>query len=336
MTVFGTDNFGTSQTFQTDPKAPVPILWGMAALALLCICSLFRGCLRRSTDYFLLLPFSCMALLLPGCMNHLFYQPRQEIFQTPPESCCEDVTFDTRDGVKLHGWFIPADAVESGTVIHFHGSFGNITWHYKQVAWMSEQGFNVFTFDYRGYGRSGGIPGRKGLVLDSVAAIEYVMSRPDIDTENLFIFGQSLGGANAVAAVTSKDFQGIKAVALEGTFSSYRREARDMMAVHVRKNIGNVPYLSLQLRLFSFLMVTDELSPEDSIHRISPIPLLVIHGTADRKVRFVHGKRLHEKAGEPKYLWTIKDGGHMQTFIDCTFSDAYRKKLMDFFKQQLR
>ena len=274
--------------------------------------------------------YLCLVAFLPGCMNHLFYKPDQVIYQPPGTH--EDVFFRTADGVKLHGQFFPAVRDEFGTVIHFHGNYGNISYSLKQTDWLPGEGFNVFTFDYRGYGKSDGVPSRRGLYSDSIAAVEYVMSQTDIDTENLFIFGQSLGGANAIAAIAKNNFSGIRAVVVEGTFSSYRQEVRDMMAAEVRKNIGNIPCLSLQLWPVSFLMITDELSPLDFIGLIAPIPVLVIHGTQDDKVLYYHAQKIYKKAGEPKYLWTVSNG-HLTTFTGEVFSDVYRKRLVEFFKK---
>ncbi len=241
--------------------------------------------------------FFCLVVFLPGCMNHLFYKPDQVIYEPPGPH--EDIFFRTADGVKLHGWFFPAVSDEFGTVIHFHGNYGNISYSLKQTDWMPGEGFNVFAFDYRGYGKSDGVPDRKGLYSDSIAAIEYVMSRTDIDTENLFIFAQSLGGANAIAAIAKNNFCGIRAVAIEGVFSSYRQEARDMMAAEVRKSIGNVPCLSLQLWPVSFLLITDELSPADQIDRIAPIPVLMIHSTEDDKVLYYHAQEIYKRPVNP-------------------------------------
>lgn len=55
------------------------------------------------------------------------------------------------------------------------------------VTWLPIEGYNVFTFDYRGYGQSEGTPDRKGIFQDSTAAIKYIKSRKDIDTEDRVI-----------------------------------------------------------------------------------------------------------------------------------------------------
>jgi len=288
----------------------------------------------------ILLFFICvMALpLLSGCFNSSFYQPNQILYETPEQYSLryEEVFFKSKDGTTLYGWFIPAVGDAVGTVIHFHGNFANLTYYFKQVCWFTSQNFNVFTFDYRGYGWSKGIPSRLGIYEDSVAAIEYIMSKPDIDHDNVFVFGQSLGGANAIVAIAKNNFPKIRAIAVEGAFYSYREEAQDKMILTVQEKIGNIPYLSLQIRLISFLSVTNSHSPGEFIDQLSPIPVLLIHCTQDSIVSYHHSEWLYEKANEPKYIWIIKGCKHLQVFTDKQFEYRYRQRLVQFFNKYRR
>jgi len=288
----------------------------------------------------ILLVFICVMTLplLSGCFNSSFYKPNQTLYETPDQYSLryEEVFFKSKDGTMLHGWFIPAVGDAVGTVIHFHGNFANLTYYFKQICWLPLQNFNVFTFDYRGYGRSDGIPSRPGIYEDSVAAIEYIMSKPDIDRDNVFVFGQSLGGANAIVSMAKNDFPKIRAIAVEGAFYSYREEAQDKMISTVRNKIGNIPWLPIQIRLISFLSVTDSHSPGEFIDQVSPIPVLLIHCTQDSFVSYHHSEWLYEKANEPKYLWIIKGCKHLQVFTDKQFEYGYRHRLVQFFNKYRR
>ena len=103
--------------------------------------------------------------LMMGC-NSLFYYPSQKVFYTPHNfgTTYEDVYFTSKDGTRLNGWFVPAIGHAKGTVIHFHGNAENITNHYTFVQWLPSEGFNLFVFDYRGYGASSGKPDLEGMV----------------------------------------------------------------------------------------------------------------------------------------------------------------------------
>lgn len=208
----------------------------------------------------------------------------------------------------LSGWFIPATTPALGTVIHFHGNAQNMTSHYSFVSWLPRNGFNLFVFDYRGYGSSDGTPTREGVYQDSVAAIRCVRARGDIDRDKIIVMGQSLGGANAIAVVGRNRFDGIVGVVIDSAFSSYEE---------VGKN-----HVGLLLKPLAGSLLSNAYSPIDFVAEISPIPLIIIHGTADRVVPYYHGKRLHEKAKAPKELWTVKTGRHTEAF------SRYRREMI--------
>jgi uncharacterized protein len=266
--------------------------------------------------------------LSSGCASRFLYYPDHRIYQTPQKEGLrfEDVSFTSSDGTPLTGWFVPARGKAIGTVIHFHGNAQNMTAHFSFVDWLPSEGFNVFTFDYRGYGRSGGTPQRQGIYNDCVAAIKYVQRRPDIDPDALLIFGQSLGGANALAVVGEKRYDGVKAVAIDSTFYSYRTIVRD--------KIAEIPILWIVKWPLSFVVINNRHSPGAVVQNISPTPLLLIHGTADHVIPYHHAQALFKKALEPKQLWTVEGGDHTEALM--TYGATYRKRLVQFFTEALQ
>lgn len=276
---------------------------------------------------FMSLFVTAAVLSCQGCVGSMFYQPDRKVYDTPDRHGLkyEEVSFQSKDGTRLSGWFIPAVGTPAGTVIHFHGNAQNMTAHFGFVSWLPEQGFNLFVFDYRGYGKSAGSSDRRGVYEDSLAALDYIAARPGIDRNRLFVLGQSLGGANAIAAVGSRPPGGIRAVVIESAFSSYRDIVRD--------KIADIPLLSLLRTPLSFLLIGNGFSPDAAVAAISPTPLLIIHGTGDRVVPYSQGKRLFELAREPKQLWTIEGGDHTGAFEDP--GSEYRQRLVAFFKASL-
>jgi fermentation-respiration switch protein FrsA (DUF1100 family) len=271
-------------------------------------------------------------LIIQGCFTGAFYHPDQVQIETPAQYHLrfEEVFFTSRDGTMLHGWFVPAIGSPAGTVVHFHGNYGNQTYSFKQVHWLPAYGFNVFTFDYRGYGLSEGTPSKRGVYEDSVAALEYIFRKPGIDHGNVFVFGQSLGGANAIAAVAGNGFPQIRAVVVEGTFYSYRMQAQDAMVASTREEIGNVPCLVPQVWPISFVAVTNSYSPGEYVHRLSPIPVLMIHCRQDAIVSYHHSEQLYETAREPKGLWLIDGCRHVEVFTEAQSASGYRQELVQF------
>ncbi len=261
---------------------------------------------------------SCFYIICGCSVNSLFYLPNHVLYQIPIYPY-EDVTFFSKDGTELNGWFIPAKGTPWGTVIFFHGNASNISSHYTFVRWLTEKGFNLFLFDYRGYGKSEGCPDRRGIYEDSVSAIEYVQSRKDIDPDKLLILGQSLGGANAISAVGNNHFKGIRAVVIEASFFSYTSIAKDRL----RHGSCLLPSISADI------LLNDEFSPGRVVDKISPIPILFIHGTADDVVPFHHSQWLFEKAGNPKQLWMIENGRHVEAFT--RYGKVYQEKVVEFY-----
>lgn len=251
-----------------------------------------------------------------GCVAGLFYYPDRISYSTPSQFGLryQEVSFASGDGTRLSGWFVPAVGAPRGTVIHFHGNAQNMSAHFNFVHWLPAEGFNLFVFDYRGYVKSAGRPDRKGIYEDSVAALGYVAARKDVDSDRLLVLGQSLGGATAIAAIGNNRFAGIRAVAVESAFASYRSI--------VREKIGRIPVVSLLKWPLSYLLIGDDYSPEQVVARIAPVPLLLIHGTRDPVIPFSQGKRLYEMARPPKEFWPITGGGHTEAFADDGWSNS--------------
>lgn len=238
-----------------------------------------------------------LSVVASGGLDRLFYHPDDFVYRTPDQDgyAYETVDFASADGTRLSGWFIPAKGEALGTVLHFHGNAQNMSAHYSFVSWLPAQGFNLFLFDYRGYGASEGDPSREGVFQDAVAALRHVKARDDIDQDRLIVFGQSLGGALALAAVAAEKPAGLRGLATDSAFSSYKRVAADHAGV---------------LKPLAYVLVGNRYGPQKRVAEIAPIPLLFIHGTADRVVPYSHARQLHETASEPKELWTIEGGGH--------------------------
>ena len=260
--------------------------------------------------------------ILAGCLQNVFYQPDRVLYDTPARAGLkfDRVVFPSGDGTKLVGWFIPAAGYANprnakGTVVHFHGNAQNLSAHWRFVEWLPRRGYNVFVFDYRGYGGSEGAPEPRGVYQDSMSALDYVRTRADVDPEKLVVLGQSLGGANAIAVVGSGNRAGVKAIAIEATFYSYSSIASEKVS-------GTGSFMD------------DTYAPERFIAALAPMPFLLIHGTADPVIPYGHSKRLFEKAGGPKRLVTIEGGGHCVAFAPENL-DRYADLLLEFFDAAL-
>ncbi|MGB7630795.1 MAG: alpha/beta fold hydrolase [Candidatus Deferrimicrobium sp.] len=260
------------------------------------------GSLNRQLNVFLLLGFfSAVA----GCGSPFFY-PTRELVPVPglENTVRQGVRFESEDGVRLHGWLLsPRDGVSRGAILFLHGNAGNISTHIGSVLWLVDAGYTVFTFDYRGYGKSDEKePDITGVHRDARAALKKFLSLPGISADRLVVFGQSLGAAIAVYTVaTAPADRRPRALILDSPFAGYRRIVRDKLSSLV---------VTWPLAWPVSWFFDDEYSPERWIGKVAPVPVIVIHGTADRVVPYAHGKMLYELASDPKGIWTVEGGGH--------------------------
>ena len=179
----------------------------------------------------------------------------------------EDVFFETRDNVKIHGWFIEGDISEErkDTVfVLFPGNKGTISGFLEPMRYLAKSGFSVFLFSYRGFGRSQKKwPTENGVLRDSEAACEYLLREKKIDLKNIIFLGQSLGCA--MAAYTAAIYDP-GALVLEGGFPSLTELAARA-----------VKYLPLRL------ITTSHFNTKDYLEKVR-CPVLIIHSLEDKAV----------------------------------------------------
>ncbi|KAJ7361797.1 Alpha/beta hydrolase domain-containing protein 13 [Desmophyllum pertusum] len=197
--------------------------------------------------------FLLLAAAVFGALYHyqdtLLYYPDQpvtsRVFVQNPAALglpFENLYIKTQDGVRINAIFIkqpPQFQSSVPTVLFFHGNAGNVGHRLTNArSWHNYCGCNVFLVEYRGYGKSDGSPSEQGFELDSEAALTYLLSRTDIDTDKLVIFGRSLGGAVAIA-LASNELYLDKAFALvvENTFTSIPNMANQLV-----NGLGKLPY----------------------------------------------------------------------------------------------
>jgi fermentation-respiration switch protein FrsA (DUF1100 family) len=257
-----------------------------------------------------------IALGATGC-NGLVYFPSRHLYAVP-RAAHRDVVFEAEDGVELHGWYFPPanGVVPRATIVQFHGNAGNITSHYRSLAWVVDDGYAFFTFDYRGYGRSGGVPTRRGVYLDALAALDWALSDAPRGTlaRDVVLHGQSLGGAVLLRALADiEDRQRIRAVVIESSFASYQEAAAGVLY--------RTPLLA-PFTGFAYALTNDDYAPAAYVAGVSPIPLLVIHDVFDDVVPLGHGASLYRLGAAPKRFWVTHRGGHVRSTDDLDLRRA--------------
>jgi alpha-beta hydrolase superfamily lysophospholipase len=258
-----------------------------------------------------------LTLFLSSCAQEQFYYPiRGESAHTPHDAglSYEDVYFNSADGTRLHGWFIPALGETRGVVLHVHGNTGKLEYNLGGTLWLPRAHYAVLMFDYRGYGLSDDKkPAPKALMEDTQAAIAYLKSRQDTAVQKPLILAQSLGGNNAVAAVAQGNKKEIAGIVLDATFYSYKTIASDKFP-----GAG--------------LLVGDQYSASRFIGQLAPIPLFFLHGEQDSVIPWQHSQKLFERANAPKRIHIVPHAEHLRVLEN----PAIQAEVLDFFAQSLR
>src|ERR1043165_381811 len=259
--------------------------------------------MKASISRFLLLA-GIVSLFASSCSTSaFFYAPYKELKHYPDTSkyLLEEVNFKASNGKNLNGWFFkPKGAPVIGTVLHFHGNAGNISYQYQFMEGLIQSGFQVMVFDYEGFGRSEGKESQEHVLDDGISALHYIKAREDVKGTKLILFGQSLGG-HLSCVVAAREQSLIDALVVEGAFTGHEK-----MAVYVGKKNGAPKFLTKML-------VRTKYDAYKEIGKVT-IPKLIIHSTEDETCPYYMGKELFDAAVAPKEFWEVK-GGHMLSAI---------------------
>lgn len=258
---------------------------------------------------------------------------RAPLTSTPAEKglSFEPVTFTSADGLRLAGWHIPSG--NGATVILCHGLGTNRADMLPRAVLLAEHGYGSLLFDFRAHGESEGEMVTYGYAEtnDVLAAVDYLLARPDVDPQRIGILGGSLGAATAIRAAARS--MHLKAVVVESAFTSLEDEIAFNFTAF--SGLPPVPFAPLTVAFAQRQTGRriSEVRPIDDIPSISPRPVFIIHGTDDDTIPAEQGLRLYEAAGEPKELWMVDGMGHESAL--GVFPDEYERRVIGFFDKSL-
>jgi dipeptidyl aminopeptidase/acylaminoacyl peptidase len=172
------------------------------------------------------------------------------------------------------------------------------------------EGFAAVFFNFRGTGESTGNFHLKGWSNDLVAVVDYLCSRPEIDPDRIFAAGFSGGAATAIyTAATDMRLRAVVSVSCPARFDALTKfEAGNMIKAF--REIGLFRDPEFPPSLESWKAEFEEMAPIRWVDRVSPRPILLIHGEDDELVPPKHAQQLFAKAGDPKELIWIPGGPH--------------------------
>jgi fermentation-respiration switch protein FrsA (DUF1100 family) len=237
--------------------------------------------------------YGAFCLYLYMMQGRMIFYPVRKLTSAPTDIGLhyESVSLTTSDGIKLHGWFVPA-AAEKGALLFFHGNAGNISHRLDSLKIFHDLGLSTLIIDYRGYGESDGSISEKGTYVDADAAWDYLARVKDFKEREIIVFGRSLGGAVAAHVASLKRPGGL---ILESAFTS----VPDMGA-------RMYPYLPVRfLSRFKY-------DARKALQSVT-CPVLIIHSPQDDIIPFENGLQLYKSARQPKRFLEIR-GDHNEGF----------------------
>lgn len=174
-----------------------------------------------------------------------------------------------------------------GLVIYFHGNRGNLQRWGNYAPDLTLLGYKVLMVDYRGYGKSTGIPSEKHLYHDAEAVWSWAID--NLEFEKLVLYGRSLGSsvasylamkANPNLLILETPFDELKGV----SFSIFRK-------------------------MFAILPLKHKFPNKEHLTKVN-CPKLIFHGTKDRVVTLKSAQQLRPLMGDNDKFVVIPNGGH--------------------------
>lgn len=242
-----------------------------------------------------------VAIVLKASERSLIYIPGDRAVPEPHPSLelrHRSIEFLTADSVLLHAWIIPAAPADSTPfwLLIAHGNYGSIGFgdrpHFYAAA--RDVGLNLFAFDYRGFGRSGGRPGEEGIYRDAEAAYRYLTDSLQVPPRRIILFGHSLGTGVVTELATRVPSAGL---VLEAAYTSI-------------PDVGAEAYPWLPVRL----LAGERFETIDRIDKVT-VPKLLLHSPDDEIVPFEQGRRVYEAAKGEKRFVSVR-GGHAGAFSE--------------------
>jgi pimeloyl-ACP methyl ester carboxylesterase len=229
-------------------------------------------------------------------------------------------TLITDDGVPIDVAHLPGD--EDLAIIVAHGF--TLSWQrpsvWRVISRMNRFG-GVLSFDFRGHGRSGGASTLGDREIKDLAVV--VAYARELGYARVALVGFSMG-ASIVLRFAGLIGGADAVVSVSGPGWWYYRGTKPMRRVHfaVERRLGRlVTRKLLNTRIHGGRWDPVPVPPAEAAARISPVPLLIVHGDQDGYFPVEHAQQIYAAAREPKDLWVIQGFGHAEAATSAALLD---------------
>jgi dipeptidyl aminopeptidase/acylaminoacyl peptidase len=269
-------------------------------------------------------------------LHRLPLRHRQEIAATLRENFhaeLQDVSMTASDGAVLKGWYVRPRDYNGSAVILLHGITDNREGVAGYGRLMLEHGYAVLLPDARRHGESGGELATYGVKEseDIHGWISWLYAHEP--PQCMYGFGESYGAALVLQSLAVENR--FCAVAVESPFSTAREMSYERVSgpLHLQSWFGRTlgrPAIWSAV-IYAHLRYGIELlqpSPLEALMR-STVPVLLIHGEADRNIAPRHSQLMANAAPDHVELWLVPHAGH--TMAWATAHDAFESRLLGWF-----
>ena len=250
----------------------------------------------------------------------------------------EMTIYASDDSTLLHAYYIPAVQPTPNTAVVIHG-YKSKALEMLHIAYLyhHDMGFNVLLPDLRTHGKSGGSHigfGWKDAndVLQWMDVANDLFGKGEDGKTCMVVHGVSMGAATAMF-VAGREKRGlVKAYIEDCGYSS----VSDEIAYVAQRDYGLSSSLCItlagQICQWIYGWNFRDASCVEALREVD-VPMLFIHGTADRYVPFDMVHQLYDAKPRNKDIWEVKDVIHARSYHDQ--QEEYTRKVRDFINQYL-
>ncbi len=247
------------------------------------------GLMLKSLLFLAIAAYALVVAVMFFAQRSLLYPGASRVSLPPTAPWGESVEIATPDGERLAALHSPATAGKP-TVLIFGGNGDSIANYGFLADNLAGRGHGVLAVSYRGYPGSTGAPSETGLLVDGLAAFDWLADRTQ---GPIVLLGRSLGSGVAVNTAAERQ---VAALLLVSPFLSVQAIASALY-----------PYLPVSL------LIRDSFRSDLRIERVSA-PKLFLHGDLDGVVPLASGRALYDLASGPKQFSIQRGRGHNDIF----------------------
>ncbi len=234
--------------------------------------------------------------------SKLFYRPVKEVQIMDDLNYSENI-LTVEDSIKIHTYVFNPKIEPKANIFLIRGNSGNTSVSKELIKPLVNNGFKIYSADWRGFGKSNGVPNYRGIARDTEVAFHDFLNKTEDDSIKTMVYGMSLGGQLAVK-LTKDNQDDVDALILDGSLES----AHSFIVDNFNGLFESMFIKNAEEYNQNYVAVRD-------IADIDNTPKLIIHSNKDRAVPLSRGRNIFNSAREPKIFWETSTE-HIETLRD--------------------